>query len=62
MIKFIILMDIMQKCLMQLLHNKTVVYVTHQLEFLDASDLVLVSYSYYIQAIIDRAGFFCSSS
>ncbi|KAL0364281.1 UNVERIFIED_CONTAM: ABC transporter C family member 3 [Sesamum angustifolium] len=27
---------------MQLLHNKTVVYVTHQLEFLDASDLVLV--------------------
>ncbi|KAL0336015.1 UNVERIFIED_CONTAM: ABC transporter C family member 3 [Sesamum radiatum] len=32
----------MQKCLMQLLRNKTVVYVTHQLEFLDASDLVLV--------------------
>ncbi|KAL8535199.1 hypothetical protein ACS0TY_010996 [Phlomoides rotata] len=31
-----------RKCLMQLLHNKTVVYVTHQLEFLDASDLVLV--------------------
>ncbi|PIN02121.1 Multidrug resistance-associated protein/mitoxantrone resistance protein, ABC superfamily [Handroanthus impetiginosus] len=31
-----------KKCLMQLLHKKTVVYVTHQLEFLDASDLVLV--------------------
>ncbi|KAL7135023.1 hypothetical protein ABFS83_11G065400 [Erythranthe nasuta] len=31
-----------KKCLMQLLHEKTVVYVTHQLEFLDASDLVLV--------------------
>lgn len=31
-----------KKCLMQLLHNKTVIYVTHQLEFLDASDLVLV--------------------
>ncbi|CAA0833737.1 ABC transporter C family member 3 [Striga hermonthica] len=31
-----------EKCLMQLLHDKTVVYVTHQLEFLDASDLVLV--------------------
>ncbi|KAK4429721.1 ABC transporter C family member 3 [Sesamum alatum] len=31
-----------KKCLMQLLCNKTVVYVTHQLEFLDASDLVLV--------------------
>ncbi|XP_022878207.1 ABC transporter C family member 3-like isoform X2 [Olea europaea var. sylvestris] len=30
------------KCLMQLLQNKTVIYVTHQLEFLDASDLVLV--------------------
>ncbi|KAK6160332.1 hypothetical protein DH2020_003713 [Rehmannia glutinosa] len=30
------------KCLMQLLHKKTVVYVTHQLEFLDSSDLVLV--------------------
>ncbi|KAK4488783.1 hypothetical protein RD792_004572 [Penstemon davidsonii] len=31
-----------KKCLMQLLHEKTVVYVTHQLEFLEASDLVLV--------------------
>ncbi|KAM7488728.1 hypothetical protein LguiB_026212 [Lonicera macranthoides] len=29
------------KCLMQLLCGKTVVYATHQLEFLDASDLVL---------------------
>ncbi|MCD9642461.1 hypothetical protein HAX54_029292 [Datura stramonium] len=31
-----------KKCLIQLLHNKTVVYATHQLEFLDASDLILV--------------------
>lgn len=31
-----------QKCMMQLLSQKTVVYVTHQLEFLDAADLVLV--------------------
>ncbi|CAK9137377.1 unnamed protein product [Ilex paraguariensis] len=31
-----------KKCMMQLLYGKTVVYVTHQLEFLDASDLVLV--------------------
>ncbi|KAL3649855.1 hypothetical protein CASFOL_006258 [Castilleja foliolosa] len=31
-----------KNCLMQFLHKKTVVYVTHQLEFLDASDLVLV--------------------
>lgn len=33
----------LQKCLMELLCGKTVVYATHQLEFLDASDLVLVS-------------------
>ncbi|XP_070021291.1 putative ABC transporter C family member 15 isoform X2 [Nicotiana sylvestris] len=31
-----------KKCLIQHLHNKTVVYATHQLEFLDASDLILV--------------------
>ncbi|KAG8365953.1 hypothetical protein BUALT_Bualt17G0025600 [Buddleja alternifolia] len=31
-----------KKCLMQLLHDKTVIYVTHQLEFLDTSDFVLV--------------------
>ncbi|KAG5604952.1 hypothetical protein H5410_026444 [Solanum commersonii] len=30
------------KCLIQHLHEKTVVYATHQLEFLDASDLILV--------------------
>ncbi|KAL4638735.1 hypothetical protein ACB092_03G167700 [Castanea dentata] len=30
------------KCLMQLLSQKTVIYATHQVEFLDASDLVLV--------------------
>lgn len=32
----------MQKCLSGLLADKTVVYVTHQLEFIDSSDLVLV--------------------
>ncbi|MQL77246.1 hypothetical protein Taro_009652 [Colocasia esculenta] len=31
-----------KECLMTLLSRKTVIYVTHQLEFLDASDLVLV--------------------
>ncbi|KAF7839827.1 putative ABC transporter C family member 15 [Senna tora] len=31
-----------KKCLMQLLSEKTVVYATHQLEFLEAADLVLV--------------------
>ncbi|KAF8399890.1 hypothetical protein HHK36_015760 [Tetracentron sinense] len=33
---------IFKECLMRLLSQKTVIYVTHQLEFLDASDLVLV--------------------
>ncbi|XP_050205801.1 putative ABC transporter C family member 15 isoform X2 [Mercurialis annua] len=31
-----------KKCLAQLLSQKTVIYATHQLEFLDAADLVLV--------------------
>lgn len=31
-----------KKCLMQLLSQKTVIYATHQLEFLEAADLVLV--------------------
>ncbi|XP_057748917.1 putative ABC transporter C family member 15 isoform X1 [Arachis stenosperma] len=31
-----------KKCLMQLLSEKTVVYATHQLEFLEAADLILV--------------------
>ncbi|OIW00626.1 hypothetical protein TanjilG_09107 [Lupinus angustifolius] len=31
-----------KKCLMQLLSEKTVVYATHQLEFLEAADIVLV--------------------
>ncbi|KAF9591440.1 hypothetical protein IFM89_004138 [Coptis chinensis] len=31
-----------QECVMQFLAQKTIIYVTHQLEFLDASDLVLV--------------------
>ncbi|XP_071925966.1 putative ABC transporter C family member 15 [Coffea arabica] len=33
---------IFKDCLMKLLGTKTVIYVTHQLEFLDAADLVLV--------------------
>ncbi|KAF9599413.1 hypothetical protein IFM89_036993 [Coptis chinensis] len=34
--------DSTEECVMQFLAQKTVIYVTHQLEFLDASDLVLV--------------------
>ncbi|XP_019168072.1 PREDICTED: putative ABC transporter C family member 15 [Ipomoea nil] len=33
---------IFKKCLMESLCSKTVIYATHQLEFLDASDLILV--------------------
>lgn len=29
---------------MKLLYDKTVVYATHQLEFLEAADLILVGY------------------
>ncbi|GFS29526.1 multidrug resistance-associated protein 9 [Actinidia rufa] len=32
----------LQNCLLHLLSHKTVIYVTHQLEFLEAADLVLV--------------------
>ncbi|XP_021899667.1 putative ABC transporter C family member 15 [Carica papaya] len=31
-----------KKCLLELLSNKTVIYATHQLEFLNAADIVLV--------------------
>lgn len=48
----------MQKCLIQLLHDKTVVYVTHQLEFLDSSDLVLVSLQIHSYFKGDLFGYF----
>lgn len=35
-----------QECLMRMLSSKTVIYVTHQLEFLAAADLILVSLSH----------------
>ena len=35
--------DDMQRCLLQLLSDKTVLYATHHLEFIEAADLVLVS-------------------
>ncbi|CAL8993905.1 unnamed protein product [Prunus brigantina] len=34
--------NVLQKCLLQHLSMKTVIYATHQLEFLEAADLVLV--------------------
>jgi ATP-binding cassette, subfamily C (CFTR/MRP), member 2 len=38
-----------QECLLGVLSSKTVVYVTHQVEFLPTADLILVSiYSYSI--------------
>ena len=33
---------ILQECLLGALASKTVVYVTHQIEFLPAADLILV--------------------
>lgn len=33
---------IVQDCLMGLLQDKTIIYVTHQVEFLPAADLILV--------------------
>jgi ABC-type bacteriocin/lantibiotic exporter with double-glycine peptidase domain len=35
--------NVLQKCLLQHLSQKTVIYATHQLEFLEAADIVLVS-------------------
>lgn len=35
----------MKECLLGLLSEKTVVYVTHQVEFLPSADLILVSSS-----------------
>lgn len=37
-----------QECLMRLLSSKTVIYVTHQLEFIDAADLILVNFNFFI--------------
>ncbi|KAH0674472.1 hypothetical protein KY290_026585, partial [Solanum tuberosum] len=42
------------KCLIQLLHEKPVVYATHQLEFLDASDLILVLQKCHLADIVKQ--------
>ena len=34
---------VLQDCLMGMLKDKTILYVTHQVEFLPAADLILVS-------------------
>ncbi|KAK4716029.1 hypothetical protein R3W88_014367 [Solanum pinnatisectum] len=44
----------MNKCLIQLLHEKPVVYATHQLEFLDASDLILVLQKCHLADIVKQ--------
>lgn len=38
---------------MQMLSEKTVVYITHQLEFLDAADIVLVIIRYHIDQFFE---------
>ena len=45
-----------QECLLGLLSSKTVVYVTHQVEFLPAADLILVSISQNFAAINSKSG------
>jgi hypothetical protein len=45
----IICLSVWQECLLGVLRSKTVVYVTHQVEFLPTADLILVSiYCYSI--------------
>jgi hypothetical protein len=39
------LSPIWQECMLGLLSSKTVIYVTHQVEFLPAADLILASHS-----------------
>lgn len=39
------LISCVQECLMNLLSCKTVIYCTHQLEFLHAADLILVNFN-----------------
>ena len=47
-----------QECLLGLLHSKTVIYVTHQIEFLPAADLILVSlYDFLIQCSLCSMSF-----
>ncbi|XP_049404238.1 ABC transporter C family member 7-like [Solanum stenotomum] len=43
-----------KKCLIQLLHEKPVVYATHQLEFLDSSDLILVLQKCHLADIVKQ--------
>lgn len=43
---FDIIIIILKECLLADLASKTVVYVTHQIEFLPAADLILVRISW----------------
>ena len=40
----ILFLDNAQECLLGILREKTVLYVTHQVEFLPAADVILVNY------------------
>ncbi|GKB53446.1 ABC transporter C family member 3-like protein [Tanacetum coccineum] len=42
MIRLVLLMLIQEECMLQFLDSKTVIYITHQVEFLPAADLILV--------------------
>lgn len=49
----------LQECIMKLLHGKTVIFVTHQVEFLPAADLILVRAVVIFLALV-RNPFICS--
>ncbi|PSR85387.1 ABC transporter C family member 3 like [Actinidia chinensis var. chinensis] len=40
-----------KECLLGLLRSKTIIYVTHQVEFLPAADIILVSYSRLVSSM-----------
>ena len=44
------LIIVLQECLLGLLGSKTIIYVTHQVEFLPAADIIVVSYSHLVSS------------
>lgn len=50
-------LNVWQECLLGVLSSKTVVYVTHQVEFLPTADLILVSIYHNCIIIYLKEGF-----
>lgn len=47
-------MLLVQDCMMGILKDKTILYVTHQVEFLPAADLILVNEKLHLHAIYQQ--------